>query len=166
MSVALELMMRLAGELTSAGDGGIARLAISEGSSVNLDNGTGLNQANAIYIDDFNIAASGSQNYDVSGTLTDRLGNLLVFTAIKAIMLISDPTNVNSVIYGNVTNGFVGPLSAATVSVTVPPGGFMLLSNPSAAGWPVTAATADLLKLANSGAGTAVTGTIVVVGEA
>lgn len=165
MTISLEVLARIHGELTSAGDGGTAKLSINEGTSFDLDNGTAINQANAIYIDDFDIAASGSQNYDLAGTLEDRLGNVLVFTAVKAIMVIAHPTNVNSVIYGNVTNGFVGPLSAATASLTIPPGGFIMLTNPTAAGWPVTAGTVDLIKLANSAAGTAVTGTIVIVGE-
>lgn len=165
MTIALEILARIRGDLTTSGDGGIAALPVLHAKFINLADGTGADQAQAIYIDDFSIAASGSQNYDLAGALTDRLGNLLVFTAIKAIYLVADAANINNIILGNGTNPFVGPFAAGANTLTVGPGGMVLLAERTAAGWPVVAGTGDILKLANSGAGTVVTGTLVVVGK-
>lgn len=164
----IDLLIRagISGKLSTDGDGGTAYLDINERIAKALSNGTGADQANAVYLDKFSIAASGSLNIDLAGTLTDRLGNPLVFTAVKAILLIADGTNVNNLIYGNGTNPFVGPLSAGSATITLEPGGCALLLTPSAGGWAVVAGTGDVIKLANSGAGSAVTGTIVIVGEA
>ncbi|API58866.1 hypothetical protein BSL82_05695 [Tardibacter chloracetimidivorans] len=165
MTVSANVFAGIEGALTSARDGGDAVQPFNEGLSKLFTDGTGAGQANGVYIDDFSIEASGTLSIDLSGSLEDAHGNALVFTAIKAILLIADAANTNNVILGNVANGFVGPFGAATESLTVPPGGCVLLSNPSAAGWAVTAGTVDLIKLANSSSGSAVGGTIVILGE-
>jgi hypothetical protein len=165
MTIALEFLARIRGSLSSSGDGGVASLPVAEGLTIDFANGTGLNQGNAVYIDEFSIAASGSLDVDLSGSLTDRLGNALVFTAIKAVLVIADATNTNNVVVGGDANAVLLGFGAAAQSFAVPPGGCMALANPSAAGWTVTAGTGDILQLANSGAGSAVTGTLVVIGE-
>jgi hypothetical protein len=53
---------------------------------------------------------------------------------------------------------------AAGDGVALPPGGTFLWVAPTAAGVAVTAATADLIDIVNSGAGTSVTYDIVIVG--
>ena len=163
--IELEVLARVRGLLSTTGEGGTAQLPISEVAAIDFANGTGANEANAVYVDEFSIAASGTLDTDLSGALKDRLGNNVVFTAIKAIMVIADATNTNNVVVGADAAPFVGPFGAGTHTVAVPPGGVFLVANPSAAGWPVTATTADILQLANSAAGTAVTGTLVLVGE-
>lgn len=163
--IKLDVMAQVRGFLATSGDGGTARLDVLETALARLNDGTGIDQANAVYIDAFSIAASGSQLYDLAGTLTDRLGNPLVFTAIKTILVRADAANVNNVVYGNALNDLAGPVSPITATLPILPGGFMLLVNRSAAGWAVVAGTGDQLKLANSGAGSVVTGTIVVIGE-
>jgi hypothetical protein len=167
MTIALEVLARMRGTNTKAVDGGqSASLPIAVSKALSLTNGTGADEANAVYIDEFSIAASGSLSIDLNGGgLTDGLGNALDFTAVKAVLLIADATNTNNVIMGNGTNPFVGPFGAGTHTVAAEPGGIVQLATRSAAGWVVTPATADVLKLANSGAGSAVTGTIVIVGK-
>jgi hypothetical protein len=163
MNIALQMLAQVRGILSASGDGGVATLNLNSSLSKSVANGTGLNQANALYIDDFSIAASGTLNIDLT-SLTDRFGAALSFSKVKEILLITDATNINDVVYGNGTNPFVGPLSVGTATVTVKPGNAFHVSNYSAAGWTVTDTTADTIKLANSGSGTAVTGTIVIVG--
>lgn len=165
MSISLTSRLSITGELTTSRDGGNATFEVHEGSTKTVANGTGADQANGVYVDDFSIAASGTLSIDLSGALTDAHGNALVFTAIKEIAIVADPTNTNDIIIGNGTNPFLGPFGAGAHTVTVGPGGRFNVCNYSAAGWAVTAATADILKLANSSSGTAVTGTIVIVGE-
>jgi hypothetical protein len=166
MTIALTSTASIRGALTTAGDGGTTELPINEALTKTVAHGTGIDQATHIYIDDFSISASGTLDIDLSGSLEDRHGNAAVFTAIKEILLIADATNTNDVVYGNGTNPFVGPLSAGTATVTVKPGNRFNVTNYSAAGWSLTAGSSDVIKLANSSSGSAVTGTIVIIGEA
>lgn len=128
-----------------------------------LESGTSSGKADRFYQDDFSIAGSGSTNYDLAGSLTGGLGAAAVFAKVKAIVLVASPGNVNSIVVGNGTAPFVGPFGAGTESVSIPPGGLLMLTAP-AAGWSVTATTGDILKLANSSSGTAVAGKLFVIG--
>lgn len=166
MAIALMSIVSIKGDLTTARDGGDALFPVQEGLIKDVTNGTGLDQANTVYVDDFSIAASGTMDIDLSGTLIDAHGNTIVMTAVKEILLISSATNTNDVIMGNGgVNSFLGPFAAAANTLTLKPGNRLNVSNYSAAGWAVTAGTGDILRLANSAAGTAVTGTIVIVGR-
>lgn len=166
MAIALTSRTSIKGTLTTTRDGGDALFEVNEGRQIDVANGTALGQANAVYVDDFSIAASGTLNIDLAGTLPDPHGNVLVFTAIKEIYINADSTNANNIVVGNGTNPFLGPFGAAAHTVALRPGGFLhVCEGYSAAGWAVTAATADILMLTNSAAGTPVTGTIVIVGE-
>lgn len=158
----LQLLARVKGTLSASGDGGTASLAILEQLLVNLTNGTGLNQAKAIHIDDFSI--SGASDYDLAGSLEDRLGNAQVFTAVKAILVIASADNAGNVVVGGDANALAAGFGAAAHTFAVPPGGVFFVVNPTAAGWAVTASTGDILQLAPS-SGT-VNGTLVIVGEA
>lgn len=166
MTISLEVLARIRGTVSSAPDAGTATCPISESVTHTLTNGTGASQGNAVYVDAFSISASSSTSIDLSGSLVDPLNNTVVFTAIKAIMVEADSTNTNNIVIGNGTNPFVGPFGAGTHTIAVEPGGVALLATNSAAGWSVSAGTADVLKLANSAGGSAVTGRIIVVGEA
>lgn len=166
MTISLSVSAKVRGTLSKAVDSGTASFPVNIGQVLDLVNGTGAGEANAIYHDAFSIAASGSASYDLAGALTDALGQATVFSAVKAILLIADSTNTNNVVLGNGANPFVGPFDDGTATITLKPGATLLVTDPSAAGWTVTAGTGDILKLANSGAGSAVTGTIVIIGEA
>lgn len=130
-----------------------------------LSSGTGANQASNMFHDQRTIGASSSENLDLSGVLTNVFGVVLTFTKIKALFVRAAAANVNDVLLGNGTNPFIGPFGAAGASVvTVKPGGTALFIAPDATGYAVTAATGDILKVANSGAGTGVTYDIVIIG--
>ena len=66
---------------------------------------------------------------------------------------------------GAATNAFINWVGNATDIITVQPNGIFFLMNPTAGGYAVTAATGDILKIANSGAGTSVTYDIIIIGE-
>lgn len=167
MTVALVSRTSVKGTLTTARDGGDATFAVNEGTAYDVTNGTGADQANAVYVDDFSVALSSSNDVDLSSSLVDPNGNTIVFAVIKEIYIKADATNTNSIIVGNGTNPFLAGFGLAAHTWTIKPGGVFHVSDGySAAGWPVGAGASDVIKLANSGAGTAVTGTIVVVGEA
>jgi hypothetical protein len=115
-----------------------------------------------LFKDTRTIAASASENLDLTGVLTDAFGATVANAEVIAIYVKAAAANTNSVIIGNVANGFVGPLGA-TGTYTVLPGDFFLAT--SQAGWAVTAATGDLLKIANSAGGTSVTYDVVIIGR-
>lgn len=110
------------------------------------------------------LAASASVEHDLAGTLEDPLGQTVVFAKVYAIALYAESANTNSVVLGGAAaNAFTGPFADATDKINVAPGGSVLLINP--AGWSVTAGTGDLLKVANSGAGTSVSYRLTVIGS-
>jgi hypothetical protein len=126
--------------------------------------GTGAAQADKEYYNRSTLAASASENIDLAGAGTDVLGALNAFAKVKAILVKADPANTNDVIVGGAaSNGFVGPFGATTHTIAVRPGGVFLTAHPGT-GWTVTAATADLIKILNGGAGTSVTYEICIVG--
>jgi hypothetical protein len=95
------------------------------------------------------------------------LGATLAFTAIKAILIVADAANTNDVVVGGAaSNAFVGPFADATDKINVGPGDVFLITRRSAAGLAVAAGTGDILKVANGGAGSAVTYRIIILGEA
>lgn len=130
-----------------------------------LSNGTGNNQANTIFSDTRTLTASATETIDLSGSLTDKVCDLISATAIKALIIRSHAANTNDVVFGpNSTNGFVTPFNAAADRVRVKPGGLAILVAPDSTGYAVTAGTADLLFIQNGGAGTSVTYDIIFAG--
>ncbi|MFZ0267756.1 hypothetical protein [Caulobacter sp.] len=165
MALKLTLTASIVGALTGDNDLVTVSAPIDIKKVVNLTTGSGLNQAGDAFADRRTLAAGASEGLDLSGGLFDVFGVALNFTKIKAIEIIAAAANTNDVVLGGAAaNAFVGPFGAADDTCTVPPGGVVMLVNPTAAGWPVTPGTGDLLKVANSAGGTAVTYDIVIVG--
>lgn len=129
---------------------------------IQIEPGTGaLGVADLMFAATRQIAASGNDPLDLAGVLTGPLGGAAIAAAeVVAIYIEAAGTNVNDVVMGGGANAFVGPLGAAG-TLTLKPGEWAFFS--STLGWPVTAATADLLRIANSGAGTPVDYTIIVI---
>ncbi|MFC8583294.1 hypothetical protein ACFUGD_01775 [Streptomyces sp. NPDC057217] len=135
--------------------------------SVSLADGTGAGKADRVWTATRTLAASASEDLDLAGVLTDAFGATVSFAKIKALMVSAAPGNVNNVIVGGASsNGFITWVGGATHTVTVRPGGALALmaGDADATGYAVTAATGDLLKIANSGSGTSVTYSIAIIG--
>lgn len=131
-----------------------------------ITTGTGANQANALFTDTRALAASGSENLDLASGLTNAFGTTLVIAAVKAIRVRADASNGGNIVVGGAaTNAFTGPFGDATDTLSIPAGGQVLLVNPTAGGWAVTAGTGDILKVANSDSGAAASYTIEIIGE-
>lgn len=110
-----------------------------------------------------NIAASGSQTLNLSTGL-DAFGVALAMVDLQALILIADPGNANNIVLGNAaSHPWQGPLDDATDTIATHPGGLTVLADPL--GWPVGVGATDQLKLANSAAGTAVTGKLILIGR-
>lgn len=150
--------------LTGAVDLGSPTTPLSLSYTKSLASGTGSGQADLAWTDLNTLAASATTDIDLAGTLAGALGGAVVFAKVKAIMLYADEGNTNNVVLGGAAaTQFVGPFGSATHTVAVPPGGMVKLTAPIA-GWTVTAGSADLLRVANSAAGTSVTYRIIIIG--
>lgn len=135
------------------------------GGQVNLDNGTGANQADRIYVDTNTLTASSTTDIDLAGSLTDSLGGSAVFARVKAIFLRAAAGNTNNVVIGGAAaTQFVGPFGAATHTIAVRPGGLFAIIAPDAVAWTVGAGASDFLRIANSAAGTSVSYDLMIVG--
>ncbi len=164
MALRATIRAAIAAELVGAVDLGENEFSLPFASDIPLLSGTGANQADRIFADRRTLAASASEDLDLAGVLTDPFGAALIFAKVKAILLRADKANVNDVVVGGASsNQFVGPFGGATHTVAVPPGGAALFVAPGA-GWPVTADSADLLKVGNGAGGTDVTYDVVLVG--
>jgi hypothetical protein len=132
--------------------------------AISFADGAAAGQASKLYTAAAqSIAASGTASHDLSGALVDGVGVAAVFTKVKAILVVAAATNVNDVVVGGDANAVL-IFSTAASTHAVKPGGVLLMVAPDANGWPVTAATGDILKIANSAAGTAVVYDLAVLG--
>lgn len=126
-----------------------------------LDNGTGLAQADVIFSDTRSTAATDSLDM-VGGGLLDNLGNAWAPARIKAIIVVASASNTGNVLLRRPAANGVPFFTAAADEVPIHPGGMFILWAPSSAGYVVTAGTGDLIDLA-AGAGT-VTYDIYIIG--
>lgn len=167
MALTSSLLVAVAAKLTTAQDLGSAVATMSKSYETALTDGTTAGKADKVFHDTRTLSASGTEDIDLAGVLTDPLGVTLTFVKIKALIISAAAGNTNNVIVGGASsNGFVSWVGGATHTVTVRPGATLALITGSAdaSGYGVTAATADLLKIANSSSGTGVTYDLIVVG--
>lgn len=166
MPLSTDVLFQVAAYLSNtSSDLTVPTAPLSFAQSFHLDSGTGASAADRLWMDSNTLAASASVDVDLAGSLSDALGSALTFARVKAMFLRAASGNANNVVIGGAaSNQFVGPFGAATHTFAVKPGGFLGWIAPDATGWPVTAGTGDLLKIANSGAGTSVTYDVVIIG--
>jgi hypothetical protein len=112
----------------------------------NYANGTGSGQADLVWHDKITVAGSGSQDIDLSGTLTNALGVSCVFAKVKEIFIENLSATKTLTIFGDANS--VGILGAAVQTLILKPSGKLYLSAPLD-GYTVTAATGDILQIAN-----------------
>ncbi len=152
---------------TAVLDLGTAQAQLSKSYTVDLANGTAAGQADRTFHDTRTLAASANEDLDLAGVLTDAFGATLTFARIKALIVSASAGNTNNVIVGGAApNQFLTSVGAGTHTLILRPGATLALmaGAADATGYAVTAGTGDLLRIANSGAGSTVTYDIAVVG--
>lgn len=167
MALSTKVRVELSATQTPTVDLGTASRTGTVAAAITLADGVGAGQANLVWFDSGVLAASATVDLDLAGGLTDSFGAALTFVKVKAIVLEAASTNTNNIIIGGAaTNQFASWAGAATHTVTVRPGGVFALAvgTGDLTGYGVTAGTGDLLRLANSGAGTSVAYDIAIVG--
>lgn len=133
----------------------------------NLLSGTGAGQADKVFHDQRTLAAAANDDLDLNGpSLLDAFGGALAFVRIKGLIVAAAAANPNPITVGGAaSNGFVSWVGSATDKVSVRPGAVLSLfaGQADATGYPVTAATADLLRI-TAGAGGNHTYDVILVG--
>lgn len=104
--------------------------------------GTGANQVATRYCA-IRTLGGATETLDLAGVLTDEFGDTITFAAIKAIAVYnSDDAAIT--IDTTISNGWTAALNGV---ITLAPGALLLLVDPSATGWAVTAGTGDLIEI-------------------
>ena len=110
--------------------------------------GTGNNQLDKLFHDMRTLADGANESLDLAGSLVDMFGTTITFVKIKA-MLIRNLSATQTLTIGGGATPFINWVADPTDMVKIPPNGMFLLVAPLA-GFAVTGATGDILKIANS----------------
>lgn len=133
--------------------------------TISLAHGTGANQADKVYSQQYSIATGATQSIDVAGSLTDSMGVAFTPARIKAIYIGSAAANTtNLTVFGDAAH--VPFFGTVATSFTMRPGGAFLLVDPGATGYVVTASTGDIIKIINAAGATAVVDLVIVAASA
>lgn len=134
--------------------------------AIELANGTGAGQADLAFTDTRTLAASGTEDLDLAGALTDPFGVSQVFARVKLLVVSAAAANTNNVVVSRPASLGWPLFSAASDAIALRPGAFLMLAagDADATGYAVTAGTGDLLTITNSAGTTGVTYSIMVVG--
>lgn len=144
----------LAATLQEVADLGTNKAPLAVAKNIAWANGESANQCEMVWGDTRTLAASTTEDLDLAGGLTDGLGGTITFTAIKEIYVSAASDNGDTIsIGGAASNTFVGPFADASDKVKIPANGSCHIVAPTAAGWTVTASTADLLRIGNDDSG-------------
>ncbi|MFG2780822.1 hypothetical protein ACGFY7_23580 [Streptomyces prunicolor] len=166
MPLTSSLAVSAGGTLTSALDMGTGSASQTLSRSLSLTSGTAAGKADKLWADRRTLAASATEDLDLAGVLLDAFGVAVTFARIKGLVIAASKDNTNNVVVGAAASAPWITLLGATHTLTLRPGAFVAVGTGSAdaVGYAVTATTADLLKIANSGAGTSVTYDIHIIG--
>lgn len=138
--------------------------ALLQDFSVTLSNGVGAGQASQMWSDTRTLGASASENLDLAGALTNAFGLTITFTKIKLLLVRAKSTNnaANAVNLSRPASNGVPVFLAGSDGVPLAPGAIFLFFDPT--GVTVTAATGDLLTVANAAGVNSVDYDIVIIG--
>ena len=164
MPLVSELTVRAVLDQTSPLDLATAAAPLDYMARIRLLSGTGAGAADMAWHDQRTVAASGNEDLDLAGVLTGPLGGTLTFARIKGLIFKAADANVNNVQVTRPAANGVPWLLAAGDGIALAPGEVFAWLSPTATGKAVTAGTADLINVANSGAGTGVTYDVIIIG--
>jgi len=162
-SLTSRVEIKVTGTLTNVLDLTTASSPMAVARLQDFANGVGASQANVIWSDRRTLAAATTEDLDFAGGgLVDAFGSAIAPAKLRAVFISSAAANVQDItLFGDVNS--IPLLGTAATTVTLQPGGVYLFTAPATAGVAVTAATGDIIQVAN-GAGVSVTYDIVVVG--
>ncbi len=139
------------GELTSVHDNAALEFRAT------FSDGTAANQADRLWYDEREIAASSNDDLDLTALARTLFGNALSmeFAKVKAVLVINLSASSGDVLRvggAGAGSAFAAPFAGdADAQVEVPPDSPLLLVN-RGDGWSVTAGTGDILRVQNTSA--------------
>lgn len=154
--------------LTFTGDAdfGSQKALLPFPADIPIGNGIGAGQVDIPFWDKRTLAASTSEDIDLAGVLIDLFGDAITFVKVNGIYVKAAAANTGNIIIGGAAvNAFVGPFGDATDKHVLGADNVFMALNLSAAGWAVTAGTADLLKIDNDDAGATADYEIAIIGR-
>lgn len=130
---------------------------------ITFADGTDVGEINQIYVDDFSIASSATQQFDMVTGLTNVLGNAFSITLLKLVIVVLDTATTGDVWLGpqNLTNGCTAWFAVATANGKEQVKDKVLHSDTT--GWTVDS-THKVLGI-NNGTLATITGTIILAGS-
>lgn len=166
MAVSATVSQSVSGSHTGTADLGTPTFPFSTSASVAYSTGTGAGQVDLVFADSRTLAASGTEDLDLAGVLTDVYGATITFARIKAIHISAAAGNTNNVQVTRPASNGTPWLMAAGDGIALRPGAAFTWSSGSAdaTGVAVTASTGDLITITNSAGTTGVTYTIAILG--
>jgi hypothetical protein len=162
--VAASLSVAIHAKQTGTADLGTPQILVDILKEMDFSAGTAaVGQANVMFSDTRTLSASANESLDVAGVLADALGATIAAAEIVAIYIAAAKGNTNDVQLTRPASNGVPLFLAAGDGFNLGPGDFSLRTYRN--GVTVTAATGDLINIANGGAGTSVTYDIVIIGR-
>ncbi|MCG7203960.1 hypothetical protein [Streptomyces arenae] len=166
MPLTSSLGISVSSELSQAVGLGTGSVKSNLTGSVSLSSGTAAGKADKVYQGRRTLAASATEDLDLAGVLLDAFGAAITFVRVKGLFIKAAAGNTNNVVVGAASSNQWVTLLNTTGTVTLRPGASLaVVAGPAdATCYAVTASTGDLLKVANSGAGTSVSYDICIIG--
>jgi len=162
MTVTAEIFARLKATQRGGNDFGGPAFTPEMEAVLQLTDGTTANKADILFMDERTVSASSNDDIDLAGVLSDAFGATITAAELVAVFIINAPrsgsANTSDLTIGAGTNPFVGFLggTAPTIGPLKPGAQFLIAAGDAAGIGTVTAATADILRIAN-GAGASAT---------
>lgn len=163
MALVSELLVRAICTETLTQDLQAPSAPLTYSQRVRLATGTSPSQADLIWTDTRTLAASGTEDLDLKGSLLTPLGQAFTPAKLKAVIITAAAGNTNDVNVSRSASNGVPLFAAAGDLIPVKPGGLFVWCAPGT-GVTVTAGTGDLITIANSSSGTGVTYDVVLIG--
>lgn len=167
MALTTDISFRIGANYTVAKDLNNTPLsALDFSQRVQLATGVGAGKADRLFYDQRTVNASSSEDLDLVGTLLDDFGATFSPVRIKAIAIKAVVANINNVIVGAASATQWAALLGTTGTITLRPGALFcaVADATDTTAYVCAAGATDLLKVANSGAGTSVDYQIVIIG--
>jgi hypothetical protein len=162
MTLTTNIRVDVQASVASAADLITGSVKVATVGSNALSDGTGANQADVIFCDTRSVATGATDDLDLNGGgLLDPFGVAFAPAKVKALYIKSAAANTTNLTIGN--DALPLPVLSADDTITLQPGGVLLITWPAAAGIAVGAGATDTLQIVN-GAGATATYDIVIVG--
>lgn len=154
--VTAHIALNIDATLTGTGDLGNPKQRVTIEEVLDLVAGTAaINQCDLMFQDTRTLAASGTEDLDLAGSLVNAFGATMAAAELVLLFIKAVAGNTNNVNVTRPASNGVPMFLAAGDGVGIKPGQYHLLVDEK--GIPVTAATGDLITITNSGGTTGVT---------